>query len=69
LRDHILGDPGTYVTLSMRRPGGIDSEARAEDYWYFDVELERGRGGGAAAVPTTQGRNFLNTGAQQAEGL
>jgi len=53
----------------MRRPGGIDSEARAEDYWYFDVELERGRGGGAAAVPTTQGRNFLNTGAQQAEGL
>jgi hypothetical protein len=44
LRSLILGPTGTFVMLSLRRPGGMNGDSVREDYWYFDVELQRGNG-------------------------
>jgi hypothetical protein len=41
LRSLILGPAGTFVMLSLRRPGGMNGDSVREDYWYFDVELQR----------------------------
>ncbi len=44
LRSLILGPTGTFVMLSLRRPSGMNGDRVREDYWYFDVELQRGNG-------------------------
>ena len=41
LRKHILGPAGSFVLLSLRRPGGVNGTGARNDYWYFEVELQR----------------------------
>eukprot|EP00802_Teleaulax_amphioxeia_P008104 Tamp_08112.p1 GENE.Tamp_08112~~Tamp_08112.p1 ORF type:complete len:570 (+),score=86.36 Tamp_08112:324-2033(+) len=43
LRQLILGPPGTFVMLSMRRR--VNGGSARDDYWYYDLELQRGDGG------------------------
>lgn len=47
LRDLILGDPGTYVMLALRRPGGMYGNGDADDLWYYEAELQRSEGSGS----------------------
>jgi len=42
IRNRILGQPGTYVMLAFRRPGGQHGMGRKDDYFYFETELMRG---------------------------
>ena len=50
LRTHILGERGTSVLLSLRRPGGTDGEGARDESWFFEVELQRGDPSDAAST-------------------
>lgn len=43
IRGRILGTPGSYVRLAFRRPGGQHGMSRKDDYFFFDVDLVRGK--------------------------
>ena len=52
VRDLVLGPVGTYLSLSFRRPGGFDGTGDRNNYWYFDVELERSEANPEGRMPS-----------------